>query len=238
MNSVRVGRTGLCKTVLRYPKTRRLETAFFRFCSARSYSTIFSKQNGTSIRLTERSESLVSQCGEPQLNGRSVIMNTPLGLRPWIALLFFVAVVPFAVKAKEKETKPAESQAAAKPAETPKEESSVTEHSTKIGGQTIPYRAAAQTILLKDDKGEPAALLYSTAYTRNDVKDLSQRPLAFLYNGGPGSSSVWLHMGSVSPKRVITVNARVTPPAPDKGADNPEGLLHKTDLMFVHPICT
>ena len=63
-------------------------------------------------------------------------MNSPLGLRTWIALLFFVAVVPFAVKAQEKETKPAESQAAAKPAETPKEESSVTEHSTKIGGQT------------------------------------------------------------------------------------------------------
>src|SRR5438445_10561029 len=238
MNSGRLGRTGLCKTVLRYLKTRRPQTVFFRFCSAKSYSTIFSKQNGTSIRLMEMSESPASQCGETQLNARSVIMNSPLGLRTWIALLFFVAVVPFAVKAQEKETKPAESQAAAKPAETPKEESSVTEHSTKIGGQTIPYRATAQTILLKDDKGEPAALLYSTAYTRNDVKDLSQRPLAFLYNGGPGSSSVWLHMGSVSPKRVITVNAGVTPPAPYKVADNPECLLDKTDLVFVDPIGT
>src|SRR3989442_5931699 len=132
----------------------------------------------------EMSESPASECGESQLNARSVIMNSPLGLRTWIALLFFVAVVPFGEKAQKKKTNPAESQAAAKPAETPKEESSVTEHSTKIGGQTIPYRATSQTILLKDDKGEPAALLYSTAYTRNDVKDLSQRPLAFLYNGG------------------------------------------------------
>src|SRR2546428_7588574 len=91
MNSGKLGRTGLCKTVLRYPKTRRPETAFFRFCSARSYSTVFSKQNGSSIRLTERSESPVSQCGETQLNARRVIMNSPLGLRTWIGLLLFVA---------------------------------------------------------------------------------------------------------------------------------------------------
>src|SRR5205814_5796127 len=91
--------------------------------------------------------------------------------------------------------------------EKPKEEISVTDHSIKIGGQTIPYKATAQTILLKDDKGEPTALLYSTAYTCSDVKDPSQRSVAFLYNGGPGSSSLWLHMGSVGPRRVVTVNA-------------------------------
>ncbi len=98
--------------------------------------------------------------------------------------------------------------------EKPKEEISVTDHTIKIGGQTIPYKATAQTILLKDEKGAPVALVYSTAYTRSDVKDPSTRPVSFLYNGGPGSSSLWLHMGSFAPRRVATVNAGITPPAP------------------------
>jgi carboxypeptidase C (cathepsin A) len=157
-----------------------------------------------------------------------------------ILLMFAVcfALLPLVMRAQEKETKPAEKppEAAAQP--TPKEEISATDHSIKIGGQTIPYKATAQTILLKNDKGEPTALLYSTAYTRSDVKDPSTRPLAFLYNGGPGSSSVWLHMGSFSPKRVVTVNADVTPPAPYKLADNASCLLDKTDLVFVDPIGT
>lgn len=139
--------------------------------------------------------------------------------------------------AQEKDAKPAE-----KPAEPvaapPKEESSVTDHSIKIGGQTIAYKATAGTILLKNDKDEPEALVYYTAYTRSDSKDLSQRPLAFLYNGGPGSSSIWLHMGSFGPKRVVTVNAGVTPPAPYKLEDNPNCLLDKADLVFIDPVGT
>ncbi|MBZ5527183.1 MAG: peptidase S10 [Acidobacteriia bacterium] len=142
--------------------------------------------------------------------------------------------VSFAQEKDAKDAKPAEAPAAA-PA---KEESSVTEHTIKIGGQTIPYKATAQTILLKDDKGEPTALLYSTSYTRTDVKDLSQRPIAFLFNGGPGSASLWLHMGSLGPRRVITVNADTTPPAPYKLTDNPECLLDKADLVFLDPIGT
>lgn len=154
------------------------------------------------------------------------------------ALLFCIATaVPS--RAQEKDDKGDKDQAkSAEPAEKPKEESSVTDHTIKIGGQTIPYKATAQTIMLKNEKGESTALLYSTAYTRSDVKDPATRPIAFLYNGGPGSSSLWLHMGSVGPRRVITVNAGITPPAPYKVADNPECLLDKTDLVFVDPIGT
>src|SRR5215813_3120642 len=103
---------------------------------------------------------------------------------------------PNLLNAQEKDDKGDKKDQQAEPAEKPKEEISVTEHTIKIGGQTIPYKATAQTILLKDEKGAPVALIYSTAYTRSDVKDLSTRPVSFLYNGGPGSSSVWLHMGS------------------------------------------
>src|SRR5438874_8321918 len=154
-----------------------------------------------------------------------------------VLLVLLTAQSLTTAKIRAQESKRGEKPAEA-PSTPPKEESSVTDHSIKIGGQTIPYKATAQTILLKDDKGEPTALLYSTAYTRSDVKDPSQRSVAFLYNGGPGSSSVWLHMGSVGPRRVVTVNAGITPPAPYKVTDNPECLLDKTDLVFVDPIGT
>jgi carboxypeptidase C (cathepsin A) len=135
----------------------------------------------------------------------------------------------------KKEAKPVEKSEATAP---PKEESSVTEHSIKIGSQTIPYKATAGSILLKNEKDEPTALVYYVAYTRTDTKDASVRPVSFLYNGGPGSSSLWLHMGSFGPKRVVTANAGITPPAPYKIEDNPNCLLDKSDLVFIDPVGT
>src|SRR5271163_1777439 len=114
-----------------------------------------------------------------------------------------------------------------------KEESSVTDHSIKIGNQTIPYKATSSTPLLKNDKGDPTGLLYSAAYTRSDVKDLTTRPVSFLYNGGPGSATMWLHMGAFGPRRAWTVDGTFTPPAPYKLVDNGESLLDKTDLVFI-----
>jgi carboxypeptidase C (cathepsin A) len=140
-------------------------------------------------------------------------------------------------RAQDKDAKPAEAPATPPPA-APKEESSVTDHLAHIGNQSIPYKATAATIMLKNEKDEPTALIYFTAYTRSDVKDLSQRPVAFLYNGGPGSSSLWVHMGSFSPKRVVVTDAESTPPAPYKLNDNPYCLLDKTDLVFIDPVGT
>lgn len=141
-----------------------------------------------------------------------------------------------ALLAQEKDGKPPEKPS--EPTPPPKEESSVTEHSIKVAGQTIPYKATGGTILLKNDQDEPQALIYYTAYVRSDVKDSSQRPLSFVYNGGPGSSSIWLHMGSFGPKRVVTANAGITPPAPYKIEDNPNCLLDKSDLVFIDPVGT
>jgi len=120
----------------------------------------------------------------------------------------------------------------------PKEEWSVTEGSVRVGGAAIPYKASAGTTLLKNDAGEPIGLMYSVAYTRSDVKDMSTRPIAFLYNGGPGSSTMWLHMGSFGPKRITTVNGEFTPPAPYKLVDNTETLLDKTDIVFIDAMGT
>jgi len=138
--------------------------------------------------------------------------------------------------AKPADAKPAEAKPG--PEAPPREESSVTDHTIRLAGQTIAYKGTASTTLLKDDKGEPTALMYSTAYTRSDVKDFTQRPIAFIYNGGPGSSSIWLHMGAFGPRRVVTADAAATPPAPYKLVDNSDCLLDKADLVFIDPVGT
>jgi len=165
--------------------------------------------------------------------------RSQLGILAALFACAFALMWPGPSRAQEKDEKGGEKKAEqADTGEKPKEEISVTDHTIKISGQTIPYKATAQTILLKDDKGAPIALVYSTAYTRSDLKDPSTRPLSFLYNGGPGSSSVWLHMGSFGPRRVATVNAGITPPAPYKLLDNPDCLLDRSDLVFIDPVGT
>ncbi len=172
--------------------------------------------------------------------------------RPWSGLLFLVLLAglagagPPGAQAGQPAQGPPQGRtaggqggdtpAAAEPA--PKEEWSVTERSLRIGGQTIPYKASAGTTLLKNDAGEPTGLLYTVAYTRTDVTDLSKRPIAFLYNGGPGSSTMWLHMGAFGPRRIATVNGEFTPPAPYRLVDNTETLLDKTDLVFMDAMGT
>ena len=120
----------------------------------------------------------------------------------------------------------------------PVEEWSTTQQSLKLGAQTIPYTASAGTTMLKNDAGEPLGLMYSASYVRSDVTDKSTRPVAFLFNGGPGSASMWLHMGSVGPKRVVTTNGVFTPPAPYGIVDNQETLLARTDLVFIDAMGT
>src|SRR5579863_2342206 len=156
------------------------------------------------------------------------------------ALTAGMVMASLAAPAAQQATQPAPSTSSAPPSSAipAHEDWSMTDHTIKLGGQTIPYRASAGTTLLKDDKGEPTGLLYSVAYTRSDVKDVSQRPVAFLYNGGPGSATMWLHMGAFGPRRAWTVNGEFTPPAPYRLVDNTESLLDKTDLVFIDAMGT
>src|SRR5579859_3437816 len=160
-----------------------------------------------------------------------------------VAAAALLSLAPLAALAQERvqerETKTVEKEKPGEPTPpAPKEESSVTEHSIKIGGQSIAYKATAGTILLKNEKDEPQALIYSTSYVRTDTKD-PLRPISFIYNGGPGSASVWLHMGAFGPRRVVTPNAESTPPPPYKVADNALGtLLDRTDMVFIDPVGT
>jgi carboxypeptidase C (cathepsin A) len=123
-------------------------------------------------------------------------------------------------------------------AEPPKAEQSVTEHSVAIGSKTVDYTATAGTLILRNDKDEPTAAVGYIAYTLRGTTDPARRPLTFAYNGGPGSSSVWLHMGALGPRRIVTTDAGPTPPAPYRVVDNAYSILDKTDLVMIDPVGT
>lgn len=126
----------------------------------------------------------------------------------------------------------------AKPAaEIPKSEQSVTQHSLVIDGKTIAYTATAGTMIVRNAKDEPAASIGYTAYTKKDA-ELRSRPITFAFNGGPGSSSIWLHIGALGPRRVVTVDAGPTPPPPYQVVDNPSSVIDKTDLVMIDPVGT
>ena len=113
-----------------------------------------------------------------------------------------------------------------------------TKHSLTIGGQKIDYTATAGTVFLRDNKNEPTASIFYIAYTRDGVEDRAQRPVTFSFNGGPGSSSVWLHMGLLGPKRVVLEEDGSPVPPPYRMVDNEYSLLDETDLVFIDPVST
>jgi carboxypeptidase C (cathepsin A) len=111
------------------------------------------------------------------------------------------------------------------------------EHTLELSGKSLPYVAVAETTVLDDEKGKAEAEFFSIAYTLKGGG--SERPITFAFNGGPGSSSVWLHMGLLGPKRVQVPSdgqAAGAPPYPI--VDNPDSLLAVSDLVFVDPIGT
>ncbi|WJG09273.1 peptidase S10 [Aliiglaciecola sp. LCG003] len=116
---------------------------------------------------------------------------------------------------------------------------SVTDHKGKFNGSSVSYQVSAGDIYLKDAKGKPKASIFHVAYTRTNAKDSTSRPLLFVFNGGPGSSSVWLHMGVFGPKRVVLPSdAERVGAAPFNLADNPLSILDSADLVFIDPVGT
>lgn len=118
------------------------------------------------------------------------------------------------------------------------EKTSITSHSIQINGQTIEYTATAGTLALRKEDGTPTASIFYVAYTKDDVADLAHRPLTFAFNGGPGSSAVWLQLGALGPKRVA-MDAEGKPlPPPSTLVDNEYSILDITDLVFIDPVST
>ena len=149
------------------------------------------------------------------------------------------------------ESKPAES--SAKPAEASKPESPesdkeehydvaevppvVTHHQLSLNGKTVAYTATAGRLPIKRGDGKIEAEMFFVAYTL-DGQDAAKRPLTFAFNGGPGSASVWLHMGALGPKRVVLQQNGFMPAAPYRVEDNPDSLLDRSDIVMVDAMAT
>lgn len=146
-------------------------------------------------------------------------------------LLLFCAVT-MAQDAKSEPAKPE-----FKP-EFPKELISETKHTVQIGGASVSYTATTGTILLKEENGKPKASMFFIAYTRDGIADPGTRPVTFSFNGGPGSSSVWLHLGLLGPKRVKIKEDGSPYPPPYVLEDNAYSVLDMTDLVFIDPVST
>lgn len=121
----------------------------------------------------------------------------------------------------------------------PKDEITETTNSATIGGVEIHYKATTGTIVMKDEEGKPHATVFFIAYTRTDTTtNMAERPVTFSFNGGPGSSSVWLHLGVLGPRRVFLKDDGDLPPPPFKLVNNDNSLLDETDLVFIDPVST
>ena len=113
-----------------------------------------------------------------------------------------------------------------------------TQHRVTINGQAINYTATTGYLVLRTEEQKPRAKLFFVAYTKNDETNLAQRPITFAFNGGPGSSSVWLHLGALGPKRVLMTDRGEPLPPPYQLVDNEYSWLDQTDLVFIDPVET
>jgi carboxypeptidase C (cathepsin A) len=180
--------------------------------------------------------------------------------RDWCVLAGFVLTFGLATSAAQQQTvppgqQPPQQQRTRPPAEqaaassegasgkqkeraaAPEEKSAITHHSARIGGQTINYTATAATYNIKADDGTVKATMFYVAYVKDGVADPAKRPVSFVYNGGPGSASLFTHMG-MGPKRVVLTPDGHGMPAPYSVVDNEDSFLDATDLVFIDAIST
>jgi len=142
-------------------------------------------------------------------------------------------------------TRPARPAEAQRAAERPvpvapvvEEKPVVTKHEIKMGEKTLKYTVTTGYMPIKDRSGETEANMFFIAYTLDDVTNPAERPLMFSFNGGPGSSSVWLHLGALGPKRVKMRDDGGMPPPPYQLVENEHTMLDQTDLVFIDPVGT
>src|SRR5689334_7835933 len=117
------------------------------------------------------------------------------------------------------------------------EKISTTSHTITLDGKELKYTATTGTLPIRLDDGKVAARMFFVAYTK-DGEDIARRPISFLYNGGPGAATVWLHMGSFAPRHVQMADDGFQPAPPYKFVNNPNTLLDATDLVFIDAVDT
>lgn len=164
--------------------------------------------------------------------------------RPFALLLALGCLAP----ARAQETaaltpaRPAGEAPAKAAAPVPKEETAppvVTSHEITLDGRVVKYTATTGCLPLKDGQGKTTAEIFFVAYTKDGVTDAGKRPVTFSFNGGPGSASIWLHMGAIGPKRVLlAADGLGSLPPPYQMTDNAYSWLDRTDLVFIDPVST
>jgi carboxypeptidase C (cathepsin A) len=155
-------------------------------------------------------------------------------------LLSGVALAEDAPKTARPTTRPsATTRSGQKPQTQPvAEKLSTTEHEMKIGDETLKYRATAGTMPLKDEAGKLRANFFFVAYERHTDQPVEERPITFVFNGGPGAAAIWLHLGTAGPKRVELGQDGYPPAPPYRLVDNQTTWLKQTDLVFIDPVGT
>lgn len=155
-------------------------------------------------------------------------------------LLFVLSVSPVFGQGRggaPQATSPSDSTPRVETAGEKEEKISQTSHTIRLDGRDIKYTATAGTLPIRLDNGQVAARMFFVAYTK-DGEDAKTRPVSFLYNGGPGAATIWLHMGSFAPRHVQMADEGFQPAPPYKLVDNENSLIDTTDLVFVDAIDT
>jgi carboxypeptidase C (cathepsin A) len=159
------------------------------------------------------------------------LMRTKSSLIPFV--LMFSSFVASAALAADEPASPAP------PAEKVAPREFVTHHKVTIGKELLSYTAVAGETILVGPDGAQEASIFSIAYVKDGLDRPEARPITFVFNGGPGSSSVWLHLGAFGPRRLSVSSDPVNPGGPPyELADNPYTLLRHSDLVFVDPVGT
>ncbi|MFZ0742829.1 MAG: hypothetical protein WAM85_00390 [Terracidiphilus sp.] len=162
-----------------------------------------------------------------------------------LAIFLLIAAAPVLIGpcagAQEKPASPAQpaqagsdqhKEAEKENAPVPPEKPVVTHHEMALDGKTLKYTATAGNLIIRDQDDKPYGSMFYVAYTL-DGAEAGSRPVSFLYNGGPGAATLWLHMGSFSPVRIETDSPKPTAGPPFKLVPNQYSLLDKTDLVFI-----
>ena len=147
-----------------------------------------------------------------------------------VALVLSVASTAIAAQPPKSEKKD--------PGPEPEASNWTTQHTLRVGGESVAYDAVVGSIILRDGEEKANAELFYTAYFRTNGGDAAERPLIFSFNGGPGSASYWLHMGIMGPRRVETPNVGQQAPPPYPIVDNQHTLLDVADIVMMDPVGT
>jgi carboxypeptidase C (cathepsin A) len=154
---------------------------------------------------------------------------------PLAILLALLTIPGFSAQGRNEQTASTRKDAAAPEL---KETTSVTHHAVRIDGQPVAYTATAGTLVLRDDSEKPLAGFFYVFYARDSVNDLAKRPIIYSFNGGPGTASVWMHLGFTGPRRVVYDPDGFMLEPPYRLSDNEHAILDIGDIVYIDPVGT